>query len=385
MTLLTYSVFAISLLTAVYFSLGYPLILACLARLFPNPVDKRFSPRTVSVVMAVRNGERWIADKLSSIFDQNYPRELIQVIVVSDGSTDGTEEIVASYCGRGVELLHIEHSGKAAALNAAMKRATGDVLFFNDVRQPLHRDSLHHLVACLGDPKVGAACGQVLFLSGEGHPHIGVYWRYEFWLRRNLSQLDSLLAGTCFYVMRRELAESIPAGTLLDDSWLPLSAFLRGYRFVLDQEAIAFEYPNSLRSEFQRKVRTLAGIYQIVMLRPKLLSAQNRMRFHFVSYRLGRVLLPFLFLAAFAASFKLPSMARGPILCSWLALVSLALADLVLPETLRSKRLTSVVRTFFVLMAASLCAVAIFFVPPTTLWKDAWTEQEEDGQEVAPS
>ncbi|HZD30665.1 MAG TPA: glycosyltransferase [Candidatus Angelobacter sp.] len=377
MVSLSLSIFTVAMLAAVYFTLGYPLVLAGRAHFFPNPVCKTFFPRTVSVVMAVRNGDPWIADKLASILDQNYPRELVEIIVVSDGSTDGTDEIASRFSSYGVEVLRIESGGKAVALNKGMQRAKGDVLFFNDVRQRIHPDCLRHLVACLGDPNVGAACGQTLFLAGEERPHLGMYWRYERWLRRSLSQVDSLLAGTCFFVVRRDLVEPMPPGTLLDDSWLPLSAFLRGYRFVLDTEAIAWDYPNALRSEFKRKVRTLAGIYQLVMFRPQLLSAQNRMRFHFISYRLGRVLLPYLLLVAFASSFTLSSVVRGPVLGAWLALLVFALADVVLPEGLSVKLVTSAARTFVVLMAASFCAVAIFFVPPTTLWQDAWTDKKQ--------
>lgn len=377
MELLPLSGFLASILAAIYFILGYPLLLAYLARRRPEPLNKQFSPCKVTVILAVRNGEKWLAQKLGTIFDQTYPQHLLQIIVVSDGSTDQTDVIAQQFRERGVELVQLPASGKAEALNAGMRRASGDVLFFTDVRQPLDPECLRKLVACLGDPAVGAASGQTLFLGGEERAHLGMYWRYERWLRQNLSRLDSLLAGTCIFVVRRELADPLPAGTLLDDSWLPLSAFLRGYRWVLEPEAIAWDYPNELRSEFTRKVRTLAGIYQIAMLRPQLLAARNRMRFHFISYRLGRVLLPFVLLITLATSFALPGMFRVAVLSAWLALFLAAAADILCPETFALKRLTSAARTFLVLMAASLCAVAIFFVPANSLWRDAWTDRKQ--------
>jgi poly-beta-1,6-N-acetyl-D-glucosamine synthase len=372
MTYVFAAAFAGSAIFVLYILIGYPLLLSALARRKPQTIEKRFEPKTVTVLMAVRNGQDWIEAKLRSILALNYPRELMQILVLSDGSNDRTEELAAGFAADRVEVVRLPRSGKAAALNAGMQRARGEILFFTDVRQPLDPNCLRSLVSSLGDPSVGSACGHVLFLGeGEEGVHTGMYWRYEKWIRRNLTRAGSLLAGTgCIYALRRDLAVSVPANTLLDDSYLPLGAFFRGYRFVLDDDAIAYEYPNSLDSEFRRKVRTLAGIYQLVGFYPALLNPFRWMGFHFISYKLGRLLLPHALLIAAASSFGLPGILAPIALGAQGLFYGLAALDLTLPQGSRAKRLTSPARTFVVLMAASFCAMSIFFVPPSRLWKE---------------
>jgi biofilm PGA synthesis N-glycosyltransferase PgaC len=298
---------------------------------------------------------------------------LLQVLVISDGSTDGTDAIVREFSARGVELLPVPHEGKAAALNAGMQNARGDVLFFTDVRQPLDPGCLKSLVGSLGDPAVGAACGHVYFLGTEDEQqaHMGLYWTYEKWIRRMHTRIHSIQAGTgCVYAMRHELAAPIPPDTLLDDSYLPLCAFFRGYRFVFDPGAIAYEYPTTLDAEFHRKVRTLAGIYQLIYIFPKLIGPANGMWIHFLSHKLGRLLAPFALILMAGSSFGLPDPWRWLAVSAQALFYLLAVLDPLIPAGWPIKRLSSLARTFVVLMAASLCAVAIFFVPARRLWRE---------------
>ena len=172
------AVFAAGAGFTIYVLFGYPLLLALLARLRHRPVKKNFAPRTVSVLLPVHNGERWIRDKLESILNLDYPPGRVRILVVSDGSTDGTEAIVEAFGERGVELVRIPKGGKAAALNAALARAGGEILFFTDVRQQLSRSSLRELVACFGDETVGAASGELTIRDGESREetNVGLYW-----------------------------------------------------------------------------------------------------------------------------------------------------------------------------------------------------------------
>ena len=252
-----------------YTLFGYPLLLGLMARWRARPVRKAAWPATVSVILPVHNGERWMAAKLESILALDYPAELVEILVVSDGSTDATETIVRGFTDRAkIEFLAVPKGGKAAALNTALARATGEILFFTDVRQQLHPDSLANLVACFADPQVGVASGELVIRDGTGHEEasVGLYWKYEKWIRKQLSRLDSDAGRHAAASMRcaANWPSPLPEGTLNDDMYLPLGAFFRGYRVIMDDSALAFDYPTPLASEFRRKVRTLAGVYQIV-------------------------------------------------------------------------------------------------------------------------
>jgi len=372
--LLGVTVFLASAAFCVYVLAGYPLLLALLARWRARPFRKAEWPARVSVILPVYNGERWMAAKLESILALDYPPELVEILVVSDGSTDGTDSIVEQYSRRAnIHLLRIKREGKAAALNAALDRAQGEILFFTDVRQQLDRQSLRNLVSCFADPAVGVASGELFIREGQGleEASVGLYWKYEKWIRKQLSSLDSVLGATgCIYAMRRELAPRLPENTLVDDMYLPLAAFFRGYRVILDDCARAYDYPTQLSSEFRRKVRTLAGVYQIMGQYPALLGPGNRMWIHFFSHKLARLLMPYALIAAATASLALPYP------WNWLASTAQVLfylaawADSWMPGHVSLKCITSPVRTFVVLMAASLCAVSILFLPGRALWKE---------------
>jgi poly-beta-1,6-N-acetyl-D-glucosamine synthase len=366
--------FALGAAFVIYVLFGYPLLLAIRSRRGHRPVRKELEWRTVSVVLPVRNGERWIRQKLQSILALNYPHDLIEILVISDGSTDRTDEIVREYAlDGGVRLIRIANSGKAVAINKAIGQARGEILFFTDVRQSLDTSSLRHLVACFGDPEVGAASGELIIRTGDTHEeaNLGLYWRYEKWIRKHLSRIDSVPGATgCIWAMRANLAGPLPPDCLVDDVHMPLRAFFRGYRVILDPEAKAFDYPTQLEAEFRRKVRTQAGVYQVIGAYPELLGPANRMWVHFVSHKLGRLLLPWALLAVAVFSFFLPRPWGLFALAGQGSFYGLALLDLALPERSPLKRLTSPVRTFVVLMAAAMWAVSILFIPRRQLWKE---------------
>jgi cellulose synthase/poly-beta-1,6-N-acetylglucosamine synthase-like glycosyltransferase len=368
------SVFLVSVAFCVYTLFGYPLLLGLLARWRTRPVRKAPWRATVSVILPVYNGEPWMAAKLESILALNYPAELLEILVVSDGSTDATESIVGGFTDRAkIVFRALPRGGKAAALNAAMAIAGGEILFFTDVRQNLHPDSLANLVACFADPEVGVASGELVIRQGAGleEASVGLYWKYEKWIRKQLSRLDSVLGATgCIYAMRRHLASPLPEDTLNDDMYLPLAAFFRGARVILDDSALAYDYPTALASEFRRKVRTLAGVYQIVGFYPALLGPRNRMWIHFFSHKLARLLMPWAMIAAAVASLGLPAPWNVWAIGAEASACVLAMLDVWLPARFPLKRLTSPIRTFAVLMAASLCALAILVVPPRVLWKE---------------
>jgi biofilm PGA synthesis N-glycosyltransferase PgaC len=420
--------FLLLVFLAVYVLIGYPLVLAGLAARFGKPIHKsgtggadplirscsggggppgppvRLQPKadegvgrgrgrpphsvlespaskTVSMLIAVYNGEAVIRPKLESVAALDYPKDLLEVLVLSDGSTDGTNEIVRGFAGQGMELIELPRGGKPAALNAGIARSKGEILVLTDARQTLEADSVSHLVACFADPTVGVASGDLHVLPGQGDEQgsTSLYWRIERWIRINLGCLDSTFGATGpFYAIRRELAPAMPPDTLLDDMFLPLHGFFLGFRCVVDEEAVAWEQGFSIKAEFRRKVRTLAGNYQILRQYPALLGPGNRMWFHFVSYKVGRLALPWILLALFGVSFGLSRPWNFWAVGAQAAFYLLALADLAIPSKTLLKRISSPARAFVNLMAAAALAVSVFFVAPQRLWKPTEASAAKD-------
>src|SRR5205823_163067 len=146
---------------------------------FSRPVHKKDQQERVSVIIPVRNGERWLSRKIESVLAQDYPAELREIVIVSDGSTDSTDAIAASYANQGIRLIRVPQGGKPAALNAAVAEVTGDLLFLTDVRQMLRRDCLQRLVTSMADPEVGVVSGNLQIAAGatEDEKNTGLYWR----------------------------------------------------------------------------------------------------------------------------------------------------------------------------------------------------------------
>jgi cellulose synthase/poly-beta-1,6-N-acetylglucosamine synthase-like glycosyltransferase len=363
--------FLLFLAGIVYVIAGYPLLLRWRAARNAIPVAKQPQLKTISILIAVHNGDKFLGDKLDSVVNVNYPRELMETYVLSDGSTDRTAEIARSYADRGIQLLELPKGGKPAALNVGIARATGEILILTDVRQVLERDSLREIVANFADPTIGVVSGDLPMREGidAEESNTSLYWRYERAIRKDLGKLGSTFGATGpFYAMRRELAPVMPPDTLLDDMYLPLAAYFRGYRVIVDEDARAIEYPFSVQGEFRRKLRTLAGNYQIMVKYPALVTWKNRMLFHFVSYKIGRLALPWLFVGMFVSSFGLPHPWAAILVTLQVIFYGLAAVDLVLAPDSALKRLATPARTVVTLLAAAALAVSVFFVPPHRLW-----------------
>ncbi len=362
-------VFLVSGVGAFYVLLGYPLWLWLKARAWSRPVRRGAELPAVSVLIPVRNGAAFIRRKLESVLSLDYPKALLHVIVISDGSDDGTDAIVRDFESRGVELVRTPPLGKAAALNAGFRHVRGEIVLLTDTRQIVRQDSLRRLVSCFADPQVGVVSGTLSIYAGNSveEASTSLYRRYENWIRSNLSQVDSLPGATgCLYAIRADLMVPIPDETLLDDVYVPMTAVLKGFRSVVAEDARAFDFPTDARSEFGRKVRTQAGIYQLLRILPAVLGPGNRIWMQFWSLKVGRLMLPYLLLTAAISSWWLP--------WPWAALAAGlegafcagAVVGALFPGRLR---LASAAYTLISLLTAALVAVSVFFVPPARLWK----------------
>lgn len=293
-------IFWLSLIGILYTYAGYPLAMWVLSRLRPRPW--KFAPinPSVSVVLAVHNGVALLPRKIQHLLDLDYSN-VKEIIIVSDGSTDGTAELLAQQKHAHFKTIVLkEHSGKAAAINAGVAEATSDVILFVDIRPEIAPGAIAQLVGNFSDPKIGCVAGE-LILRQEGHDSTseavgGLYWRFEQWIRKCEATCDSLVGVYGgFYAIRRERFVPQPAGMILDDMFQPLSIIREGYRAVLDSRACVFDtWPKKLEGEFHRKVRTLAGNFQLFQLAPWTLTPQNRVLFQLISHKVMRLIVPYL-------------------------------------------------------------------------------------------
>ena len=295
---------------------GYPcwLRLRMLWRL--RPVKRGVCEPWVSVVMVVRNEERILKKKLANLLAVEYPAERYQIVVVSDGSTDGTDAILREHAsdGRVHIVLNQLPMGKAAGLNDGMDVAQGEIVVLTDARQEIEPGAIRLLVENFADAEVGCASGELMLGErrlGETDTGTGLYWRMEKAIREMESATGSVVGATgALYAVRRELAPRLGAGTILDDVLIPMEVARAGWRLVFDERARAWDTPDLGRErEFGRKVRTLGGNYQLLQLAPWLMSGANPLRFEFVCHKLLRLLMPFALMVLLAASL----MAHGPV------------------------------------------------------------------------
>jgi cellulose synthase/poly-beta-1,6-N-acetylglucosamine synthase-like glycosyltransferase len=384
--------FWLSAICISYTYVAYPLFLALLARIWPaRGSGGRSSPLDlpVSVVLAAYNEESRIRARI---------RELValvagrrgggEVIIVSDGSTDrtGTEAMSESAASARVPVRVFEQEsrqGKAVALSWACAQARHPILVFADGRQTWAPDAIDRLTSAFADPAVGGVSGDLVVESAPGvMAGVGLYWRFEKWLRRTESRFDSMVSVTgCIAAARRELFPVIPPGTILDDVYWPLAVTMTGHRVIHEQGAKAFDrLPARTRDEFRRKVRTLAGNFQLMTLLPAALFPwRNRLCWQFVSHRVLRLVSPWALLAMLVSSVALDGEFYRAVLFGQCAFYAIGMAGIWRTVAARS-RLASSVASFLVLNAAAWLA---FWVWISGRASRSWSKVQYDHPDPA--
>ncbi len=292
-----------------YVYLGYPALLLVLSRLRPAPpIRKADNTPSVSLVIPAYNEEKVIAQKIENALALDYPRNRLEIIVASDGSTDATNDIVARCLSEHVRLIaYPERTGKTAMLNRVVPCAHGEIIVFTDANSIYHAPALRKLVRNFRDPTVGCVCGRVSFSNPHESSISGgenAYYRYETFLKERESEIHSVLSAYGgIYAIRRRLFQAVdPACS--DDFAVPLSIVLQGYRSVQDSEAVAFERTSTTtEDELSQKRRIIArDLKAYLHMRGLFAPFRGWISIQLFSHKFLRWIVPLLLIGVFAAN-----------------------------------------------------------------------------------
>ncbi len=368
--------FWLSLAGVLYTFVGYPALIWILARLRPHHWTAGPIHPSVSIVLPVHNGEPFLRWKIDHLLHLDYAN-LREIIIVSDGSTDCTADILAKVQHPIVRPIILrDQVGKAAALNAGVSLASAEIVLFVDIRPAIGPGAIEHLVSNFADPRVGCVTGELSLRVGDHDAATsaigGLYWRYEQWIRKCESAFDSpvgVYGG--FYAVRRSVLVNQPDGMILDDMFQPLSIIRQGFRSVLDPSAKVYDtWPRRVGGEFTRKVRTLAGNYQLFRVAPRLLTPGNRVFFQLVSHKITRLVVPFLLVLMLTLSVALSF--RSPVYAGLALAQAIVWVAALLSLRFRVplvQRLAAPAGALLILNAAAVVGLYRFLATRGPLWR----------------
>jgi cellulose synthase/poly-beta-1,6-N-acetylglucosamine synthase-like glycosyltransferase len=365
-------IFWLSLALLAYAYFGYAILLWLQVRIRQRPTLHSSITPTVTIVIAARNEEENLPAKLDNLRKLDYPQDRLQIVIVSDGSTDRTSDILREHSAMIFPVILESTCGKACALNAAVQHSTGEILVFLDARQRVDRNAILELVSCFADVTVGAVSGELLLESkpcSSASEALGIYWKMEKVVRKLESGSGSVVGVTgAIYAIRHELYTDMPCGTILDDVFIPMQVARAGYRVIFQPSAIVYDKVFSENNkEFSRKVRTLTGNYQLLRLVPWLLSPANPLLFRLISHKLLRLMAPLLLLLTLLAS----AITSGPLylFSFWIQVIlyGLALIGWLLPAT-RKYKLIAITHLFVLLNVTAVLAFYNFVTRRSGIW-----------------
>lgn len=305
--------FSISLFLILYCYILYPCAIYFLSKGFSIKHSLDQKTPFISVIIAAHNEEAYVQSKIYDIMQQQYPQDQIEILIGSDGSTDGTSALILQMQKQYPQikaLVKDERQGKPQMLNDLIPKARGEIIVFNDVRQSLKRDAFRNIVRHFADPQIGCVSGELIFNDKDSVTAKGIqlYWEYEKMIRHAEARLGSMLGATgAFYAIRKSLFKPIKPHLVLDDMFTPLSIVSQGYRAIADEDAIAYDNPSSNpQEEYRRKTRTLFGNYQIFQEFPHLLiPGVSPIAIQLFSHKLLRLMIPLLMILLFILNFFL--------------------------------------------------------------------------------
>jgi cellulose synthase/poly-beta-1,6-N-acetylglucosamine synthase-like glycosyltransferase len=300
--------FWLSLAAVCYAYIGYPLLLLVINRVRPgtrSAAGTDYLP-SVTMIIPVHNEQNVIGKKIDNLLGLDYPVDLLDILIVSDGSTDATREIVEQKLRPPIRFSALPaRGGKAAALNAALQQADNEIVVFSDASILLEKDALRHIVNQFQDSSIGCVSGEDRIAGASGE---GAYGAYELFLRRQESQLFSIVgASGSFYAQRQSLCEPFQEGAA-PDFLSVLQTVEKGYRAVTEPAAVGtMTAVKRTGDEFNRKVRTLIRGMTALFRKPRLLNPLRRPLFAFtlISHKIMRWLVPFFLVALLVANLLL--------------------------------------------------------------------------------
>lgn len=318
-------IFWLCVIFVLYVYGGYPILITLLARLRPRRRVYTASQPSVTLLIAAHNEEKVIGGKLENSLRSDYPRELLQILVANDGSTDRTAEIVEGYAREGVEMWSANpRAGKMNAINGAIHRARNEIILFSDADNLYEPETVREIVAPFSDPSVGGVSGaRVVIGSNSLGKAESSYWKYEEHIKRQESELGSCVgvAGDALAI-RRRLYVPPPPSIINDDVFILLSVLKQGYRFVFAPGArSAHPVTDTERGEIERRARMVAGRYQTMFSGMRMLPFRNPMAvWQIVSHKYLRPFVPLAVIVALVVNvlaFVWPSRLQAP---AWLVL-----------------------------------------------------------------
>ncbi|MFT5756260.1 MAG: biofilm PGA synthesis N-glycosyltransferase PgaC [Alteromonadaceae bacterium] len=306
--------FFFCVVTFIYTFIGYPILLQFYAN--KNHSSDLASPimqdlPEITILLCIYNSADKLEARITNIFDSDYPANKLNLIIVSDGSTDDPQHVVDKVNNDKVTYIeYIDNKGKSHALNVGLREVKTELVAFTDVRQSFNDQALKNLVMNFSDKTIGAVSGNLEILKDEQNMENdpGLYWKYEKWIRENESKLDSMLGVTgAIYMARHSLIPIIPEDTLLDDMYTPMHMIKNGFKIKFETLAIAYDSSSaSTAEEFHRKVRTLAGNFQLISQFPWLMHpTKNPLFWQFFSHKVLRLLMPYCLTLLLLSSFLL--------------------------------------------------------------------------------
>jgi biofilm PGA synthesis N-glycosyltransferase PgaC len=371
MTLLFWSSLALIFLAYA----AYPAWIYFNARFRPRPVQRASIFPSVTILLAVHNEQMYLPAKLQNLAKLDYPADLVHVIVVSDGSTDESNKILAAWekIDNRRTVILTDHCGKANALNRGLAEAKGEILVFTDARQAIAPDGLKCLVSNFADPTVGCVSGELIAGQDRNSTFsegVGLYWRLEKKIRNWEGLAGSTVGATgAFYAARRSLLSPLPQETILDDVYIPFQVIRQHQRVVFDPRAHVSDYLKpSPKQEYRRKVRTLLGNFQLLQLDPWLLTRSNPLRFEFICHKLLRLFVPLGLMGLLISTIWLRTDIYRLVLLIQLIFYSLAALSIFQSKGGIVSRLANISLTFIVLNTAAAAAILYFITGKKAAW-----------------